>query len=77
MSEGTSEQFSFALKSVAQQLTDVEDRAAALRENRTHLMIQARKAGMKYVQIAECLGVTKAYVHQQVSKAMKAEQNDS
>jgi DNA-directed RNA polymerase specialized sigma subunit len=77
MSEANKEQFSFALKSVAQQIELVEDKASLLREHRAGLMVEARKSGMKYAEIADCLGVTKAYVHQLVSKVLKAESSDS
>jgi DNA-directed RNA polymerase specialized sigma24 family protein len=77
MSEANKEQFCFALKSVAQQIEQVEAKASLLRENRAHLMVESRRSGMKYAEIADYLGVTKAYVHQLVSKVLKAEASDS
>lgn len=40
-------------------------------------MWQARQSGLKYIQIANCLGVTKAYVHQVVARIGKETNSDS
>lgn len=77
MSVPTTDQFKHALKVVASDISVLDAELDQLRGKRCGLMVDARRAGLKYAEIAECLGVTKAYVHQQVSKAMKAEQNDS
>lgn len=77
MSEASREQFEYALKSVALDIADLDYKVEQLRDQRARLMVDARRAGMKYAEIATFLGVTKAYVHQQVTKATKAEQDDT
>lgn len=58
-----------ALDEVAEQIEDAQNQLNWLRTKRVGLMVEARQSGLTYVQIAEALGVTKAYVHQVVKKA--------
>lgn len=60
-----------ALKGAAANLELLDSQAAELREKRANLMWEARRLGASYAQIAEACGVTKAYVHQIVTKIMK------
>lgn len=44
-----------------------------LRE-RTALMVEAREAGLTYQAIGDALGVTKAYIHQQIKLLAPSEE---
>lgn len=62
-----------ALAKVVQELAETEAKAAQLRETRLTYMWECRRMGMSYAQIANIAGVTKAYVHQVVTRAVKDE----
>lgn len=56
------------LQQVAVLLTSIRENEALLKQTRLQLMIKAHEGGMTYQAIGDALGVTKAYVHQQISK---------
>lgn len=56
------------LSYIAQQLETVRAKEDALKLLRINAMMEAYKEGMTYQEIGDLLGVTKAYVHQQIKK---------
>lgn len=53
---------------VAEDLKSLRDTETDLKERRKELMKSAHDNGMTYQAIGDALGVTKAYVHQQIGK---------
>lgn len=64
----TNTDITLGLKGVAEDLADLRDVEASLKARRKELMQDAHDSGMTYQAIGDALGVTKAYVHQQIGK---------
>ena len=56
------------MQKVAEDLKSLRDTENTLKEHRKELMQSAHNSGMTYQAIGDALGVTKAYVHQQIGK---------
>lgn len=56
------------MQKVAEDLRSLRDTENTLKEQRKELMKSAHESGMTYQAIGDALGVTKAYVHQQIGK---------
>ena len=56
------------MQKVAEDLKSLRDTENTLKERRKELMKSAHNNGMTYQAIGDALGVTKAYVHQQIGK---------
>lgn len=69
--------FSYRLRDLASSITAKDAELAELRSQRAKIMVEARSAGMTFAKIAALLGVTKAYVHQIVTKATKDTSSES
>lgn len=63
------------LEDVASKLKKARELEDALKSARLELIYKARKEGMTYQEIGNILGVTKAYVYQQVKAQNVAEAN--
>jgi DNA-directed RNA polymerase specialized sigma subunit len=56
------------MKQVAQEISSLRNTETELKNRRKQLMQEAHDNGMTYQAIGDALGVTKAYVHQQIGK---------
>jgi DNA-directed RNA polymerase specialized sigma subunit len=63
-----SEQLTTLMQEISNEILTVRSTENQLKERRKKLMQQGYDSGMTYQAIGDALGVTKAYVHQQIGK---------